>query len=97
MAYAATFDVQQPQQFDKAQVALRILMIIFLGWVFDAVLNFAYLALPVVAAVLISQRGAEQYHAEAEAGPSAWNGRRVVKGQIRAYMCESCGRVLLYA
>jgi hypothetical protein len=72
MSYPATFDVQPPKEFDKAQIALRILIIIFLGWLVDAVLGFAYLALPVVAAVLISQKGAEQYHAEAETGPTKW-------------------------
>ena len=73
MAYPATFDVQQPtQEFDKAQVALRIVIIILLGWLLDAVLSFAYLALPVIAAILISQKGAEQYLAEAEAGPTKW-------------------------
>ena len=73
MAYPATFDVQPPtKEFDKAQIALRILIVIVLGWLLDAVLGFAYLLLPVVAAVLISQKGAEQYHAEAEAGPTKW-------------------------
>ncbi len=30
MAYPATFDVQPPQEFDKAQVALRVLIVVVL-------------------------------------------------------------------
>lgn len=74
MAYPATFDVQPPQQFDKAQVALRILIIFVIaifqigGFIFGA----AYLLLPIIAAVMISQKGAERYLTEAEEGPTKW-------------------------
>jgi hypothetical protein len=74
MAYPATFDVQPPQQFDKAQVFLRILILIVLaviqvGWI---VFSGAYLILPVVAAVVISQKGPAKYLEDAEAGPIKW-------------------------
>ncbi len=72
MAYPATFDVQPPKEFDKAQIVLRILLLIFLGWLLDSILGAAYLLLPIIAAILISQKGAEQYHAEAETGPTKW-------------------------
>ena len=74
MAYPATFDVQPPQEFDKAQVALRVLIVIVLSilQVGNLVFGGAYLVLPVAAAILISQKGAEQYLAEAEAGPTRW-------------------------
>ena len=72
MAYPVAFDVEPPQEFDKAQIALRIVLIIVLGWLVDSVLGAAFLLLPVVAAILISQKGAEQYLAEAESGPTRW-------------------------
>ncbi len=74
MAYAATFDVQQPQQFDKAQVVLRVLVVFVLSFlqIGNIVLGGAYLLLPVIAAVLIAQKGAERYLAEAETGPTKW-------------------------
>lgn len=74
MAYPATFEVvQPPQTFDKAQVALRILIIIVVAWLMNGVIYSAgYLLLPVVAAILISQKGGEKYLAEAEQGPVKW-------------------------
>lgn len=62
--YPVTFDVVRPERWDRVQVLLRLLILVALGflgiqlgWVFVAL----YLALPVIAAVLISQRGAEAY------------------------------------
>ncbi len=72
MAYPATFDIEPPTEFDKAQVDLRILLIVVLSWLLDAISGIAYIALPVVAAILISQKGPEQYLADAEAGPIKW-------------------------
>ncbi len=72
MAYPATFDIQPPTEFDKAQVVLRIVLIIVISWVLDAISGIAYIALPIVAAVLISQKGPEQYLADAETGPTRW-------------------------
>jgi len=74
MAYPATFDIQPPQQFDKAQVALRILIIFVLIFfqVGSIVFGGAYLVLPVIAAILISQKGAQQYLADAQTGPVKW-------------------------
>ena len=74
MSYPASFDVQPPKEFDKAQVLLWVL-IIFVISVFqinNIIFGGTYLILPVLAAVLISQRGAEQYLAEAEDGPTKW-------------------------
>ena len=73
MAYPVTFDVQPPQEFDKAQVALRVLILLALQvlQIGSIVFSGAYLILPIVAAVMISQKGAERYLAEAESGPYA--------------------------
>lgn len=74
MAYPATFDVQPPQQFDKAQVALRIVIILVVALlqIGGIVFGGAYLLLPVIGAIMISQKGAERYLAEAEEGPTKW-------------------------
>lgn len=74
MAYAATFDIQPPRTFDKAQVVLRILIVIVLSFlqIGNIVFGGAYLILPVAAAVLVSQKGADGYLAEAESGPVKW-------------------------
>jgi hypothetical protein len=74
MAYPATFDIgPTPQQFDKAQVALRIVIIIVVAWLMNGVIYSAgYLLLPAIAAILISQKGGEKYLAEAEQGPVKW-------------------------
>ena len=74
-SYAATFDIAPPQKFDRVHIAVRVLIAIVLaipggliGWLFGAV----YLAVPVVAAILISQRGAERYLAEANESMTKW-------------------------
>lgn len=74
MAYPVTFDVQPPKEFDKAQVVLRVLIVFVVAFLQIANIIFggAYLLLPVIAAILVSQKGAEQYLAEAEAGPTKW-------------------------
>jgi hypothetical protein len=74
MAYPATFDVPAPTQFDKAQVALRIAIIFVLAilQVGGIVFGGAYLVLPIVAAVMIAQKGSEKYIAEADSGPTRW-------------------------
>ena len=72
MAYPVTFDLAPPKEFDKAQIVLRILLVIVFSWLIDVVPGIAYVALPVIAGILISQKGAEQYLADAEAGPTTW-------------------------
>ena len=75
MAYAATFDVQQPERFEKPHVIIRVLIIVIMallagsiGWFLGAV----YLIFPVIAAILISQKGAEQFLAESESNLTKW-------------------------
>ena len=74
MAYSATFDVQPPASFDKVQVVLRIAIVLVLAFlqVSSIVFGGAYLILPIVAAIIIAQRGAEKYLAEAQTGPVRW-------------------------
>jgi len=74
-SYAATFDIAPPQKFDRVHVAIRVLIVVILsllaaaiGWLHGAL----YLAIPVAAAILISQRGAERYLAGANDNMTKW-------------------------
>lgn len=74
-AYGTTFDIEHQEKYDRTQVAIRILIVIVLsilagaiGWIFGAL----YLAIPVLAAILISQKGAKQYHDESEQNMTMW-------------------------
>lgn len=62
--YPAVFNVTKPQKFDRVQLALRLVVVFVLaliagaiGWIFGVV----YLAFPVIAAIFISQKGAEKF------------------------------------
>lgn len=74
MAYPATFDIQPPKEFDKAQVVLRVAIVLVLSFlqIGNIVFGGAYLIFPVLAAVMISQKGSEKYLAEAQEGPVKW-------------------------
>lgn len=74
MAYPATFDIQMPTEFDKAQVVLRVVIVLVLAvlQVGSVVFGGAYLLLPVVAAVMIAQKGGAMYLEEAHSGPVKW-------------------------
>ena len=74
-AYGATFDIDHQEKYDRTQVVIRILIVLVLlilagalGWIFGAL----YLGIPVLAAILISQKGAKQYHAESEQNMTLW-------------------------
>jgi len=65
--YPVVFDVGRPARYDRAQVALRILILALLGalsaplgWLFGVL----YLALPAIAAVGISSRSAATFQVE---------------------------------
>jgi hypothetical protein len=75
MAYAATFDIERPEKFARSQLALRILLVAVLaiaGAAVSWVHGLLWLAVPVVAAILISQKGARRYHDEAEGNMTTW-------------------------
>lgn len=74
-AYPAVFDITQPERFNRMQVVIRILILIILsilggaiGWLYGLI----WLAVPVLAAILISQKGAERYLAESEQDMVKW-------------------------
>jgi hypothetical protein len=62
--YPVTFDVTRPEKFERPQVFLRLLVVILLSILGGAVtwiLGLVYLVFPVLAAIFVSQRGAERY------------------------------------
>ena len=73
--YPVTFDVVRPERFERTQVFLRILLLIIIsivtgtvGWIFGLV----YLILPVLAAILVSNRGRGRFIEEEGARVSGW-------------------------
>ncbi len=75
MGYPVTFDASRPETHDRVQIVIRILVLILLsilggaiGWVW----GLLYLAIPVLAALLISQKGARTYLDEAGGNMALW-------------------------
>jgi hypothetical protein len=73
--YGVTFDTTRPASFDRAQIFLRLLILILLsvlagaiGWIGGII----YLGIPVLAAVLISQKGPQRYLDEAGGDMVTW-------------------------
>ena len=72
--YGATFNIDRQETYDRTQVAIRLLIILVLsiigalGWAN----GLLYLGIPVVAAVLISQKSAKTYLAESEQNITLW-------------------------
>jgi hypothetical protein len=66
-SYPVIFDTTRPEKFDRTQVVIRILVVLLLSILagaFGWLLGIVYLAIPVIAAILISQKGAEGYLGE---------------------------------
>lgn len=87
MAYPVSFSVTPPVRPSKLQARLAITFLVivlafgyiadFNGWLSVVFFGTIFampvlLAVPVLAAMLISQKGGEQYLAEAEQGPISW-------------------------
>ena len=73
--YGATFNIDRQETYDRTQVAIRVLIMVVLS-IIGGALGWAhgllYLGIPVVAAVLISQKGAKTYLAESEQNITLW-------------------------
>ena len=63
MSYPATFTVERPHVFRREQVALRVVLLIAVGWVGHP-FGLLWLGVPAVAAVLISKKGGQRYRDE---------------------------------
>ncbi len=73
--YPVTFDVARPDKFERPHVFLRLLVVIILAILDGAVtriLGLVYLVFPVLAAIFVSQRGAERYLEEEGPRMTRW-------------------------
>ncbi len=74
--YAATLNIDQQPRYDRTQLVIRILILVVLsllgalGWIS----GLLYIGVPVLAVVLISQKGAKQYIADAGDNMARWLG-----------------------
>ena len=60
MSFPVTFDVERPPVFQRAHVFLRVALLVVAGWIGHP-FGLLWLSLPVVAAVLVSQKGGQRY------------------------------------
>jgi uncharacterized protein DUF4389 len=61
--FPVTFEIERPPSFDRTHVFGRIGALIAIGWIVQPV-GLLWLGLPVVAAILISQKGGQRYLSE---------------------------------
>jgi Domain of unknown function (DUF4389) len=54
------FDVERPPKFQRAHVFLRVALLVVIGWIGHP-FGLLWLGLPVVAAILVSQKGGQRY------------------------------------
>ena len=60
MHYPVTFDVVRPPVFNRGRVFLRIALLILIGWLVHPA-GLLWIGLPVLAAVLVAQKGGRRY------------------------------------
>jgi hypothetical protein len=60
MAYPVTFDLDRPPVFQRVHVFLRLALLIVIGWVGHPY-GLLWLGAPIVAAILVSQKGGQRY------------------------------------
>jgi hypothetical protein len=60
MSDPVTFDVERPPVFRRVHVALRLVLLIVISWIGHP-FGLLWLGLPVIAAVLIAQKGGQRY------------------------------------
>jgi hypothetical protein len=60
MTFPVTFEVERPPGFQRAHVFLRVGLLVVIGWLGHP-FGLLWLGLPLVAAILISQKGGQRY------------------------------------
>jgi hypothetical protein len=60
MAFPVTLDVERPPVFQRAHVFLRVGLLVVIGWISHPI-GLLWLGLPLVAAILVSQKGGQRY------------------------------------
>jgi hypothetical protein len=73
-SYPVTFDLERPAKMGRAQVLLRILLLVFVSWIAGSSggLGLVYLGFPVAAAILVSRKGGDRYLMEDGDRVTAW-------------------------
>lgn len=84
-SYPVRLELARPLKMSRAHVGLRIALFVLLSWLLGSSSSFGvtYLAFPVVAAVLISQKGGQRFVAEDSPRITTW--LRFVSGLL-AYL-----------
>ena len=54
------FDLERPPAFQRAHVLLRVVLLVVIGWIGHP-LGLLWVGIPVVAAILVSQKGGQRY------------------------------------
>lgn len=65
--YPVAFSIERPQRFDRVQLALRVVALAVISWIglsLGALGALLYVLLPVITAVLISEKGPERFLAD---------------------------------
>ena len=60
MAFPVTLDVERPPVFQRAHVFLRVGLLVVIGWIGHPI-GLLWLGLPLVTAILVSQKGGQRY------------------------------------
>ncbi len=60
MSFPVTFEVERPPVFQRAHVFLRVVLLVVIGWLGHP-WGLLWLGLPIVAAILVSQKGGPRY------------------------------------
>jgi hypothetical protein len=72
--YPVSFDLNRPETMSRAHVFLRIALLILVSWIAGSGggVGLVYLAVPVVAAILIARKGGDRYVTEDGARITGW-------------------------
>ncbi len=82
MSDPVVFDVDRPPAFRRAHVVLRLLLLVVISWIGHP-FGLLWIGLPVVAAILVSQKGGQRY--VDEQGPAVTRALRWIVGVV-AYL-----------
>ena len=60
ISYPVALDLERPPAFQRAHVLLRVALLVVIGWIGHP-LGLLWVGIPVVAAILVSQKGGQRY------------------------------------
>lgn len=74
MDYPVSYNIAQPEKFQRIQIALRFI-IVLLFWLIGPlayIFSVVYLLIPFISAILISQKGSERFLLESNSNITKW-------------------------